>query len=118
MQIKGDLTREQLLQESDILSLTCHGLERIQAVADLLRSYPHGPLEMSKETVTTAANMIEDSAGEIAYIIELSTGQQRRACDRVKTLERVMENFISYLESPDHEPDRKTMAANLRRKMQ
>nr|NJM01848.1 hypothetical protein [Desulfobacula sp.] len=77
---------------------------------------------MNKETIYGASKIIEDAAEEITHLVDLGQDQlqeeTKKRTERIKTLERVLGDFISFLEDPGDKPDLKTMAANLRRKMQ
>jgi hypothetical protein len=128
MQFKSDLTREELMN-SEPLFETCHPLEKLTAIGLLLRAYPKGDEGMEDRTIYGAGGIVEDAAEEIAYLIDLGGKQWKRDWDkvreraevaegRIQTLERVLGDFISFLEDSDHKPDLKTMAANLRKKME
>ena len=88
MQIKADFTRENLLKHDDVLFESCHPLGKLKAVASLLYAYPKGPFEMDKRTIASVADMIEDAAGEIEYLIEIANKQWRRDIKELKLLKR------------------------------
>jgi hypothetical protein len=104
--------------ESDPLALTCHPLGKLNTIASMLYAYPKGDFEMDEDTILGASEIIKDAAEEIDFLVDFSNDKWRKDWERIKTLERVLKNFINYLESVDQEPDRKQMAQNLRKQMQ
>jgi len=87
MQIKADFTREQLMAHSDILFEACHPLEKLKAVASLLYAYPEGPSDMSKATIQSVSDMIEDAAEEIEHLIGIANKQWRKDVEKLKAMD-------------------------------
>lgn len=69
MQIKADLTKEQLLEGNDALFETCHPIGKLKAIASMLYAYPNGPWNMDKDTIESFSDMIGDAVKEIEYLI-------------------------------------------------
>lgn len=86
MQIKSDFTREQLMAHKGVLSETCHPLEKLKAIANLLYAYPDGPWEMDKGTIISVSDMISDATKEIEYLIKTSDEQWRRDRKKLKAI--------------------------------
>ena len=82
MQFKADITREKLMASNDLLRQTCHPIEKLKAIANLLYAYPEGPFDMDKSTITSVSDMITDAVKEIEYLIKISNEQRRQ--DREK----------------------------------
>ena len=87
MQIKADFTREDLMGHNDVLFEACHPLERLKAIANLLHGYPQSPFGMDESTITGVANMIEDAAREIEYLINISNEQEKQRYEQNKLKE-------------------------------
>ena len=121
MQIRSDFTKEKLMASHDPLFETCHSLERLHTISSFLYAYPDGPFEMEKSAILGASTIIQDATKEISFIVDIANDQwreeSRQSQERMETLERVLKNFIDFLEDPGDKPNLEQMVENLKRQM-